>query len=260
MMGPPNKNNCKPLGFNLRVALPTIPSTYFKMRPTLLYYFYSLIATASSRSLVSFETDQQPLNSNMDPVGPGGPSLPSFLKPPQSQPAPGGVMLSDVMGRERSVNIFAGFTRDIQSISQRLDDSSQNSTILAPLNSAVETLPRKPWEDARDYDTLGTNAYEGEDGQERAQRNIRRFTEAHIVTASPWQEKDKVKTLLGDREVWWETNDGKKFVRTSVFIHHTKNTHTDSIQIQPDNIEVDSVASKVGNGEVWIIKGVRNYA
>ena len=32
------------------------------------------------------------------------------------------------------------------------------------------------------------------------------------------------------------------------------------LQIQPDNIEVASIASRVGNGEVWILKGVRNYA
>lgn len=186
------------------------------MKSTLLYSVFTLIATGSSRLLVTPDNDhQKPLN--MDPVGPGGPSLPSFLMPPGSQPAQGGVMLSDVMGKERSVNIFAGFTRDIQTIAQRLDDSTQNSTILAPLNSAMEKLPQKPWEDARDYDTLGTNAYEGEDGQERAQRNIRRFAEAHIVTASPWEEKEKVKTLLGDREVWWESKDGKKMVGLFLF-------------------------------------------
>ena len=31
-------------------------------------------------------------------------------------------------------------------------------------------------------------------------------------------------------------------------------------QIQPGDIEVSSVASRVSNGEVWIIKGVVNYA
>jgi paired amphipathic helix protein Sin3a len=178
------------------------------MKLSILYCFQILTATTSSqlavpfgRSLRSPAVDQQPLN--MDPVGPAGPSIP----PPQ-----GTVMLSDVMGKDRSINIFAGFTRDIESIAQRLDNSAQNSTILAPLNSAVEKLPRKPWEDARDYSTLGTNAYEGEDGQERAQRNLRRFVEAHVVPSSPWQENDKVRTVLGDREVWWENKDGKKWV------------------------------------------------
>lgn len=104
------------------------------------------------------------------------------------------------------------FVRDTESASQRLENSAQNTTVLAPLNSAVEKLPRKPWEDPRDYDTLGSNAYEGDDGQERAQRNLRRFVEAHLVPVSPWKEGEKVKTIAGDREVWWEEKDGTKLV------------------------------------------------
>lgn len=34
----------------------------------------------------------------------------------------------------------------------------------------------------------------------------------------------------------------------------------DMWQIQPGEIEVDSVVSRVHNGEVWILKAVRNYA
>ena len=131
--------------------------------------------------------------------------------PPPSA-GPGTVILSDVMGRDRSINIFAGFTRDIESVSRRLDDSSQNSTVLAPLNSAIEKLPRKPWEDPRDYGALGADAYEGEDGQERAQRNLRRFVEAHILPVSPWAEGEKVKAVGDDRNIWWETKDGKRVV------------------------------------------------
>jgi paired amphipathic helix protein Sin3a len=140
-------------------------------------------------------------------------------------------MLSDVMGRDRSINIFAGFTRDIESVSNRLDDSGKNSTVLAPLNSAIEKLPRKPWEDPKDYDALGTEAYEGEEGQERAQRNLRRFVEAHIVPVSPWKEGEKVKAIGTDREVWWEEKDGKRVVK-------------------PGDIDVVSIASTVANGEV----------
>ncbi|KAH7027350.1 uncharacterized protein B0I36DRAFT_364562 [Microdochium trichocladiopsis] len=168
----------------------------------------------------------------------------------------GSVMLSDVMGRDRSMNLFAGFVRDIAAISTRLDSASQNSTVLAPLNSAIDSLPRKPWEDAADYDRLGASAYEGGEGRDRAERNLRRFVEAHVLPTSPWREGERVRSLLsaggsgggaddeggsGDREVWWETRDGKRV-------------------IFPDEIEVSSISSRVGNGEVWIIKGVRNYA
>ncbi|THV54427.1 hypothetical protein BGAL_0027g00390 [Botrytis galanthina] len=170
-----------------------------------------------------------------------GPAMPPKSEP-SSDPIGGGdtIILSDVLGRDRSINIFAGFTRDIAPISERFADGGQNTTILAPVNSAIMALPRKPWEDPEDYDKLGANAYEGEDGEERAHKNLRRFVEAHIVPVSPWKEGEKVKTLVGD-EVWWENKDGVK-------------------RLQPGNIEVSSMAGDVHNGQVWILKNVRNYA
>lgn len=121
------------------------------------------------------------------------------------------VILSDVIGKQRSINIFASFTRDNEAISRRLDDNGQNTTVLAPLNSQIEKLPRKPWEDPQDYEVLGENAYEGEGGEDRAQRNLRRFVEAHIIPLSPWKEGEKVESL-GGGEVWWEEKEGQKLV------------------------------------------------
>lgn len=128
---------------------------------------------------------------------------------------PGTVILSDVMGRDRSINVFAGLVRDVESVARRLDDSAQNSTVLAPLNSAMEKMPRKPWEDEADYNRLGADAYEGDDGWDRAQRNIRRFVEAHILPQNPWKEGEKVHAISGDGEIWWESKDGKKIVSTA---------------------------------------------
>jgi hypothetical protein len=123
----------------------------------------------------------------MDHAGPGL-ELPAARDTPSDgpvqQPKPGSVMLSDVMGRDRSINIFAGFTRNIESVSRRLDNAGQNTTVLAPLNSAIEGLPRKPWEDPRDYGAFGADAYEGEDGAGRAQKNLQRFVEAQYVTVN----------------------------------------------------------------------------
>jgi hypothetical protein len=121
------------------------------------------------------------------------------------------VILSDVLGRDRSINIFAGFTRDFATVTQRFEDSSLNTTILAPINSAIMALPRKPWEDPEDYDNLGMDAYKGDDGEERARNNVKKFVEAHVVPTSPWKEGDKHKTLAGG-EIWWETKDGVKMV------------------------------------------------
>ena len=130
-----------------------------------------------------------------------------------SPPASGDLMISDVIGKERSINIFAGLTRDTDTIAARLDATDKNSTVLAPLNSAIQKLPRKPWEDQNDYNALGENAYTGQEGEDRASRNLRRFVEAHVVPSSPWAEGEKTSTV-GGRKIWWEHKDGKQIVRT----------------------------------------------
>jgi paired amphipathic helix protein Sin3a len=59
-------------------------------------------------SLQPFDRDQIPL---MDPGGGPGPAMPpsrSSPADPPSSPVGGAVMLSDVMGRDRSINLFAG--------------------------------------------------------------------------------------------------------------------------------------------------------
>ena len=101
---------------------------------------------------------------------------------------------------------------DIDSISKRLNDPNQRSTVLAPLNSALKDLPRKPWEDPKDYNAMGVEAYKGDEGEDRATRNLRRFVEAHIVPVSPWKEGEKIQSLHGET-VWWEMKEGKKIVR-----------------------------------------------
>lgn len=168
------------------------------------------------------------------------------------------ITLSDVIGRDRSINIFAGFTRDIDSIAARLDSSAQNTTVLAPVNGAVTSLPRKPWEDPAEYARLGAEAYEGLEGEGRAHRNLRRFVEAHVVPESPWEEGQKVQTL-GGGTVWWERKDGVKRVSVASLwlVMLLANVRA---QIQPGNVEVTSVPSKVGNGEVWILNEALNYA
>ena len=145
-----------------------------------------------------------------------------------------------MISKDRSINIFAGLTRDVDTVSSRLESGGINTTVLAPLNSVMSALPRKPWEDPEDYEKLGTQAYEGLSGSDRAQQNMKRFVEAHVVLQSPWEEGQKAKTM-GGSELWWEKKDGVKM-------------------IQPGDIEVDNVSDKVANGEVWLIKGVVNYA
>jgi hypothetical protein len=162
--------------------------------------------------------------------GGGGGSDP----PTQNQP---GVALTDILGTQRSITTFFSLARQHAALSDLLADLRANTTVLAPLNSAVEALPRKPWEHPRDAGDA--DAYDGDDGRDRAQRNLRRFVEAHLLTASPWpegREHGAAKTVEGEeggkaRELWWEWRG-------------------DTRVIMPDGVEVERIASRVANGEV----------
>ncbi|KAF7173051.1 hypothetical protein CNMCM5623_005318 [Aspergillus felis] len=149
-------------------------------------------------------------------------------------------VVADVLPKNRAINIFASLTRQFEPIESRLNDSSKNVTVLAPRNSAIQSLPRKPWENPEDYEKFGgVSAYEGQEGEDRAKQNLRRFVEAHIIPTSPWREGEEVETLGGEKLKW------------------TKNG--DKIYIQPSNVEVDNIAETVTNGELWILNGVINY-
>lgn len=140
------------------------------------------------------------------------------------------VRLSDTLGSNRALTSFSSFARQGEAATERLGSSADHTTVLAPLNSAFDALPGKPWENAREVSALGAEVYEGAAGKDRADANLRRFVEAHLVTQSPWPAGTKAKTVAGT-EVWWEERDGKRVV-------------------MPDNVEVDKVAIEVGNGQL----------
>ncbi|KAK5710748.1 hypothetical protein LTR17_018729 [Elasticomyces elasticus] len=221
------------------------PAIFFASSQAQFIPFYNRPSTARHQAEETYRKgglinqQQRPI---MDTNGPPIQLPPSSSddNTPSGPPPQGNVILSDVIGNQRQINIFAGFTRDIATVATRLDASVLNTTVLAPINSAISALPRKPWEDPKDYAELGASAYEGQGGSDRANTNLRRFTEAHVVTASPWKEGEKVKTLAGT-ELWWENKGGKAV-------------------IQPGEVEVERVVSRVANGEVWMLKGALNYA
>lgn len=126
------------------------------------------------------------------------------------------LIVSDILGKTREINIFASLTREVEAISSRLNDASKNVTVLAPTNPAIQQLPRKPWEDPNDYEAFGEDdAYAGKEGDDRAARNLRRFVEAHIIPESPWSESKEVKTLEGTSVYWEKADDGKLYVSTA---------------------------------------------
>lgn len=118
------------------------------------------------------------------------------------------IRISDVLSKTRAVNTYASLTRDFESSHHRLTDPRKNVTVLAPRNSAVHNLPRKPWENPEEYRALGeVEAYQGQEGRERARRNLQRFVEGHIIPVSPWREGEEVETLGGKKLKWVKDGD-----------------------------------------------------
>lgn len=184
--------------------------------------------------------------------------IPGILKPNEDlSDKADGPIITDVLPKTKGINIFAQLTRDFDPIASRLNDPSKNFTVLAPRNSAIQALPRKPWESPEDYSKFGgVEAYEGEEGQDRAKRNLHRFVEAHLIPASPWKEGEEVETLGGEKLKW--TKEGDKIIVSSAVTLDWAG-YTNLYQIQPGNVEVDSIAEKVSNGEVWVLNSVINY-
>lgn len=209
----------------LRLASAIHQHRHNKMKAALLLYsitsllIVDSVAARSSPHLIerfraAISKDQSPI---MAPVVPpsneGGPSSDSS----------DGVVIADIIGKTRHINIFGGFTRDIDTVASRLEDASKNTTVLAPENGAIMQLPRKPWEDTRDYDQYGANAYDGSEGEDRAHKNLRRFVEAHVVPESPWRENQRMTTLAGNT-IWFENRDGRKVVSLACHQWNTGNS------------------------------------
>lgn len=155
--------------------------------------------------------------------------------------------ISDILPQTRKINIFASLTRDVSAVTSRLESirAQDNTTLLAPLNSAMQALPRKPWEDRPGDEDVGVGAERDED---KAARNLARFVKEHVVPTSPWKagRENKIKTL-GGQELWWEEEEEEEGGETRKVI-------------KPGNLLVDSVVGRVGNGEIWAVRGVVNYA
>jgi len=144
--------------------------------------------------------------------------------------------LADLLGRNQRNQIFSGLIRDVDSVSQRLADESEPSIVLTPDNAAMSKMPRKPWESQDDYNALGAEAYSGEVGEMRAEGNLKRFVENHIIPIKTWKEGEKIQTVSG-KTLWFEKQG-------------------DNLTIQPEGSKVIEVLDKAVNGEVWLIDSV----
>lgn len=197
--------------------------------------------------------DHQAQAQQQNPLMNSGPNQGSSASNPSSNndnndPSAITLSISDILPQTRKINIFASLTRDITVVTSRLDSTSpsSNTTLLAPLNSAMQSLPRKPWEDRPGDDS----SVRAESNEDKAAGNLERFVMEHVVPVSPWLKgRENAIETLGGQRLWWEektkeVDDGRK--------------ETVKV-IQPGNLVVDGVVGRVGNGEVWAVRGVVNY-
>lgn len=146
---------------------------------------------------------------------------PAFLNPGGSESPDNSPAISDVLPKTKGINVFSQLTRDFEPIASRLNDATKNITVLAPRNSAIQALPRKPWENPEDYAKFGeASAYEGQGGQDRARTNLQKFVEAHLIPVSPWKEGEEVETMGGEKLKW--IKDGDKIFVSEAFCLYTK--------------------------------------
>lgn len=215
---------------------------------TLLLVLFTLRAVAQliylpynpdNPQIKSLALKKQEFHANQQPL-----FTPAMDGEGQGRAAP---MLSDVISIDRAISIYSGLTRSVEEVGARLADGSKNTTVLAPKNTVITNLPRKPWEDPHDGEeasaqgTVAEELYRGESGEDRAASNLRRFVEAHLVGISPWQKgkANQVRTLQG-KTIWWDEEGGVK-------------------KIYPDGVEVEQIKDDVPNGQIWVLKGVINY-
>ncbi|KAK9458607.1 uncharacterized protein V1516DRAFT_656995 [Lipomyces oligophaga] len=154
------------------------------------------------------------------------------------------LLMTDALGVDREVSIFAGLVRQVEELMYRLQDPAKDTMVLAPTNKVMQALPRKPWEDSPDQDPVDVES--GARGEEeRALENIQRFVLSHVVYGYGFpQEGQKVKCGAGVSDLWFSKDSETTVV-------HRKNTK--------DEMEATVLATKsTGNGQVWTIDQALN--
>jgi uncharacterized surface protein with fasciclin (FAS1) repeats len=108
-----------------------------------------------------------------------------------------------------------------------------------PRNSALQVLPRKPWEDASDEPLIAHLGSKGslwsKEAEDKARKNIEHFVSGHIVPQYPIQEGREL-PALGGSTVSYNIKGGEKYVR-------------------PGNIKVLG-EREAANGAIWVLDGV----
>ncbi|KAK9464393.1 hypothetical protein V1512DRAFT_244266 [Lipomyces arxii] len=150
--------------------------------------------------------------------------------------------MTDALGVDREISIFAGLVRQVEDLMYRLQDPSLDTLVLAPTNTVMQSLKRKPWEDE-----VFVERSSPMDEERRAMENISRFVLSHVVLGYGFDKPGEKKTCgAGASELWYENNrDGRSFVYAD--------------KANGDESKVRVLRSQAThNGQVWTVDGVLN--
>lgn len=100
-----------------------------------------------------------------------------FVDMPQDEPDNhGSVLLKTQLAVTREIAIFASYVRDVESLQERFNDEKTYSIILAPSDSAVRSLIKKPWAFPSPVD----EKLPDERKEQIIRNNVRTFIAEHI--------------------------------------------------------------------------------
>ncbi|KAK9350942.1 hypothetical protein V1505DRAFT_373570 [Lipomyces doorenjongii] len=148
------------------------------------------------------------------------------------------LLMTDALGIDREISIFASLVRQIEGLMLRLQDRSKDTLVLAPTNEAMQALKRKPWEDE---ETIQHS--DPIDEERRAMENIARFVLSHIVNDYGFDAPgEKKKCGAGVSDLWYE----------SAGDHMVVHAEKKSGGVKANVVKTEST----GNGQVWTVDDV----
>lgn len=141
-------------------------------------------------------------------------------------------LLGDIFGSLRQCTIIGDYVRSAQTVSDRMVDSQRQTLILAPINSAIVSLPRKPWQDGpENAQDPRVDVMRNDD---RASKNIEAFVDRHVIPMFPVEAGTTARNLAG-QTLLFEIKDGDKYIDGK------------------HKVLDEKLAS---NGAIWVISGV----
>ncbi|GAA5996132.1 hypothetical protein JCM5350_000498 [Sporobolomyces pararoseus] len=168
--------------------------------------------------------------------------LPFEMK--SSSPSPL-LSLTDLLTRSKNSRIFYDYLRDSSSVSTRLANPLESTTILAPVNSAIIALERRPHQGPPEPAGGYVQGYAGsrQDEQERADY-LEKWIKRHLIAGKVdlEEESKEYESLLGGDKVSFARKDQEGQA---------------GYKVMPGDVQVVEI-EQASNGVIFYLQGTLN--